>query len=318
MNAKLNGKAESTHASVLRKRNIDQQNENVDDINDETDVIEKTAKWVVQSFHMLPEWLKDNEYLISGHRPPIPSFADCFKSIFSIHSETGNIWTHLIGCVSFILIALWFLTHTSDKVALQEKIVFSFFFVGAVICLGCSFLFHTVSCHSQFVLKFFRKLDYTGISLLIIGSFIPWLYYGFYCRPLPKYLYISMITVFGFAAIIVSMSNKFTQPDFRHIRALVFVIMGLSAVFPAFHLMYTDGLEKLINENSFIPLVIMAFLYIFGAMLYGARIPEKYFPGKCDIWFQSHQLFHICVVIAALTHYYGVQKMAFLRLNDKC
>ena len=28
----------------------------------------------------------------------------------------------------------------------------------------------------------------------------------------------------------------------------------------------------------------MALLYIGGAVLYALRIPERFFPGKCDIW----------------------------------
>ena len=43
-----------------------------------------------------------------------------------------------------------------------------------------------------------------------------------------------------------------------------------------------------------------------GALLYAMRIPEKWFPGYCDIWFQSHQIFHICVVAAAFVHYHGI------------
>lgn len=53
--------------------------------------------WRVIPFHVLPEWLKDNDYLLHGHRPPMPSFRACFGSIFRIHTETGNIWTHLLG-----------------------------------------------------------------------------------------------------------------------------------------------------------------------------------------------------------------------------
>ena len=30
-------------------------------------------------------------------RPELNSFSECFKSVFRIHTETGNIWTHLIG-----------------------------------------------------------------------------------------------------------------------------------------------------------------------------------------------------------------------------
>lgn len=55
------------------------------------------AGWRVVHHHKLPDWLKDNEYLKTGHRLPLNSFQACFKSVFRIHTETGNIWTHLLG-----------------------------------------------------------------------------------------------------------------------------------------------------------------------------------------------------------------------------
>lgn len=53
--------------------------------------------WRVVHYSHLPEWLRDNDYLHWGHRPQLTSFGQCFRSIFRIHTETGNIWTHLIG-----------------------------------------------------------------------------------------------------------------------------------------------------------------------------------------------------------------------------
>uniref|UniRef100_A0A0N5A401 Adiponectin receptor protein n=1 Tax=Parastrongyloides trichosuri TaxID=131310 RepID=A0A0N5A401_PARTI len=290
------------------------------DIADGGVVVKKTweAVWTVQNFEDLPDWLKDNEYLLTGHRPPLPSFAECFKSILSLHTETGNIWTHLLGCVAFFVLALWFVTRPDTHIQFQEKLVFSFFFLSAILCLGASFVFHTVSCHSIGVVRLFSKLDYVGISLLIIGSFIPWIYYGFYCRALPKVSYISMVVVLGVCAVLVSLWDKFSEPKYRPYRALVFVLMGMSGVLPTMHFIMTDGISKMIDENGFYSLVIMALLYLFGATLYATRTPERFFPGKCDIWFQSHQLFHLCVVCAAFTHYYGVYKMAMNRLTSVC
>lgn len=137
-------------------------------------IIVKTweARWTVQSFDDLPDWLKDNEYLLTGHRPPLPSFHECFKSIWAIHTETGlnfemcfwkifeilgNIWTHLIGCLAFFFLAVWFLTRPDTHIQFQEKLVFSFFFGGAILCLGLSCAFHLFSCHSVSVLKIFSK-----------------------------------------------------------------------------------------------------------------------------------------------------------------
>ncbi|CAI2352183.1 unnamed protein product [Caenorhabditis sp. 36 PRJEB53466] len=192
------------------KRKDDEDELEVDvkeDRSEQTGVVTKTyeARWKVLKYEHLPEWLQDNEFLRHGHRPPLPSFSECFKSILSLHTETGNIWTHLIGCVAFFLLACWFFTRPDNHIQFQEKVVFSFFFVGAVLCLGLSFAFHTLSCHSVNVVKLFCKLDYMGISLLIIGSFIPWIYYGFYCRREPKITYIAMVCVLGIGAIVVSL-----------------------------------------------------------------------------------------------------------------
>ncbi|KAM7537601.1 hypothetical protein Aperf_G00000068996 [Anoplocephala perfoliata] len=58
---------------------------------------QQVGRWRVVHYSKLPDWLRDNDYLLWGHRPQLASFQLCFRSIFRIHTETGNIWTHLIG-----------------------------------------------------------------------------------------------------------------------------------------------------------------------------------------------------------------------------
>ena len=53
--------------------------------------------WTTLHHQHLPAWLRDNDYLVRGHRPQLDSVTECFKSIFRIHTETGNIWTHMLG-----------------------------------------------------------------------------------------------------------------------------------------------------------------------------------------------------------------------------
>jgi adiponectin receptor len=273
------------------------------------------ATWKAQNFDLLPTWLQDNEYLRTGHRPPLPSFASCFQSIFKLHTETGNIWTHLYGCLAFVGLGAWFLCRPSWQVPWLDKMIFSFFFLGAVCCLGLSCSFHTVQCHSVSVGKLFSKLDYSGITMLIVGSFIPWIYYGFYCRTLPMIFYITMITIMGFAALVVSLWDKFAEPAFRPVRAGVFVTMGLSAVVPAAHMLAVDGIYYMFEQASLHWLLLMAFFYLAGAAIYASRFPERFFPGKCDYVFQSHQLFHTFVVIAAYIHFHGIAELAAKRLG---
>ncbi|CAH8515371.1 unnamed protein product [Schistosoma curassoni] len=272
--------------------------------------------WEVVNFHRLPAWLKDNDMLLHGHRPQLNNVWACLKSIFRIHTETGNIWTHLIGCFSFTVILIFVLSQPSSLLQWQDKLVYSVFIVGAVCCLGFSCLFHTISCHSEHVAKIMNKLDYTGIAVLTIGSFVPYLYYSFYCVFWAKVFYLALIGVLGIAAIIISMSSKFSTPPYRPLRAGVFIALGLSGVIPSVHSTILNGFWQSVNHLSFGWLVLMGVLYISGASIYAARVPERCFRGHFDLWFQSHQIFHVFVIAAAFVHYHGVVQLSTYRLSE--
>ncbi|KAJ3602372.1 hypothetical protein NHX12_030129, partial [Muraenolepis orangiensis] len=273
------------------------------------------GRWRVIPFHVLPEWLKDNDYLLHGHRPPMPSFRACFGSIFRIHTETGNIWTHLLGLILFICLGTLTLLRPNMyfMAPLQEKVVLGMFFLGAVLCLSFSWLFHTVYCHSEKVSRTFSKLDYSGIALLIMGSFVPWLYYSFYCSPQPRLIYLTIVCVLGIAAIVVAQWDRFSTPRHRPTRAGVFMGLGLSGIVPTMHFTIEEGFVKATTVGQMGWFYLMGAMYITGAGLYAARIPERYFPGKCDIWFHSHQIFHVLVVAAAFIHFYGVSNLQEFR-----
>ena len=44
------------------------------------------------------------------------------------------------------------------EIEVQEKLVFMSFFLGAIVCMGLSFTFHTVCCHKD---KFIGQLNLT-------------------------------------------------------------------------------------------------------------------------------------------------------------
>ncbi|CAG8561522.1 302_t:CDS:2 [Paraglomus occultum] len=198
--------------------------------------------------------------------------------------------------------------------------VFYIFLGGAMTCLGLSSTFHTVSCHSEKVCADWNRCDYIGIVTLIVGSFFPMIYYGFYCAPLLQAIYLGMISLFGGATIVVAVASHFRSPEFRWFRTGLFIAMGLSAIFPIAHALIIYGWRLCFDVISLNHMLLMGSLYISGALIYGARVPERWFPGKFDIWGSSHQIFHIFVVGAALVHYYGVTKtMAYWHAqNHSC
>jgi adiponectin receptor len=76
----------------------------------------------------------------------------------------------------------------------------------------------------------------------------------------------------------------------------VFIALGLSGVIPAMHYVITDGFYDAIYNAALGWLVLMAVLYIVGAVIYAARIPERIWPGRFDIWVRHlTRILHACM-----------------------
>ena len=106
----------------------------------------------------------------------------------------------------------------------------------------------------------------------------------------------------------------------------MFVAMGLSAVFPVLHGVSLYGVQQMRQSIGLSWLVLQGALYIIGAGLYAvsgnacvtsltaflvanvmqARIPERLEPGKFDVWGSSHQIFHILILLAAMSQLIGL------------
>lgn len=65
----------------------------------------------------------------------------------------------MLGCFLFLMFAVYLIGYSdfSQNLNVMDKFVFGVYFLSVVLCLGFSFLFHTVSCHSRAVSKLFSK-----------------------------------------------------------------------------------------------------------------------------------------------------------------
>jgi adiponectin receptor len=109
------------------------------------------------------------------------------------------------------------------------------FLCGAMFCLLASSTCHLLSCHSRRLAYIMLRLDYAGIAALIATSFYPPVYYSFMCHPALCNLYLAMITVLGIATVAFSLLPVFQNPEYRTMRACLFLGMGLSGVIPVLH-----------------------------------------------------------------------------------
>ncbi|KAI9899712.1 hypothetical protein N3K66_006173 [Trichothecium roseum] len=265
------------------------------------------------SWDDLPPWRRDNSFILTGYRPHVATVANVFSSLLHLHNESVNIWSHLLGGLTSVLFAssLFLLTHhvvlpRYPSASRADAAVFAAFLGGAAACMGMSAAFHALLSHSRAAARWGNKLDYTGIVALIVGSYVPALYYGFFCEPRLMEVYMSLICLLGLACTTVSWVDRFRTPAWRPYRAAVFVALGLSGVVPVVHGVRLHGYAVLDRRMSVSLVILHGALYIFGAVLYAMRWPERSSPGSYDIWGSSHQIFHVFVILAAGTHLYAM------------
>ncbi|EXJ91690.1 hypothetical protein A1O3_00240 [Capronia epimyces CBS 606.96] len=270
------------------------------------------APWyTLLQWNDLPHWLQDNHHIHGSYRQASYSYARSLQSIFHWHNQSINIWTHLVPATLSLPLAAFLykiLKPRYERASAADVIAMSCFFLGATSCLSLSAAFHALSNHSPQVAKFWNQLDYAGISLLITGSFIPSVYYGFWCHPGKQWTYWLMISTLGIACTAASVLPRFRSSAWRPYRALMFVGMGISAVFPVLDGLKTMGLDAMENQMGLSWVVLQGILYIVGAGFYAARIPEVWYPGKFDTLGSSHQIFHVLIVLAAGSHLRGLLK----------
>ncbi|KAK2985599.1 hypothetical protein RJ640_006862 [Escallonia rubra] len=66
----------------------------------------KKVRYQLVQYQSLPEYLRDNEFILGHYRSEWP-LKQAFMSIFSIHNETLNVWTHLIGFFIFLSLTIY-------------------------------------------------------------------------------------------------------------------------------------------------------------------------------------------------------------------
>lgn len=86
----------------------------------------------------------------------------------------------------------------------------------------------------------------------------------------------------------------------------MYTLLGLSAFFSVIHGLVLYGLENLNERMSLSYFTGLALLNFAGAAIYAARIPERWYPKRFDLWGSSHQLMHVLLVLGAISQERGL------------
>ena len=253
-------------------------------------------------FKKAPSYLQDNPFIRTGYRVDL-TWKECVLSVFQLHNESVNIWTHGLGCLWFLYMALLGSQLSSEKMAPSRVVWWPMrtYHWGAVFCLGASAYCHSALSVSRSVCRAVCLLDYVGVATMILTSFFPAVYYIFMCRPALLTFYLGSVSLLSFIVVCSSSRPWFLENGAAPIRAMLFGSLGITGALPLAHAVIYHWNHPGVWTSLWTEL-IMGACYLSGVTAYAMKWPEVWWPGKFDLFGSSHQLFHLGVFFGAYFH----------------
>lgn len=234
-------------------------------------------------------------FILHGYRPEPESTCGLLKTIFTVHNETGNIWTHLLGFFYIVLLMVEVVEEMllADSLERGESLWVLSLILATAFCLLCSCIYHLCNCTGRNVKECMYRMDLTGIAALISVSYFSGIGLAFHCHPRLRKCYL----VYS-AGIVIALMAPLMRSQLADLTThfIVCVTVGL---IPAVHFVVISTADDVAVVVPY--LVAMFGCYGAGAFFYIQKWPERVWPGKFDLFGHSHQLWHVFVLLAAVS-----------------
>lgn len=248
-----------------------------------------------------------NPFIIHYYRHS-QSPTESFESIFKLHNEIFEIWTHIIAAgLFFVLLCL--LWERKRPESIKDRWIISCYLIAVLFACIASVLYHTGK-DARTGHNFFFILDCSGILILCNSAALTVFYYGLRDRK-EKICSISYFGLFSGIAVISTISGiiYLSSLDRAFIHHSLYFIGGVVAsvtiqmlmqMFVLFIMNKWSYLSECGIEYYIAGLVCLTL----GFLFYVTRFPERLMPGDImDIYFHSHHWWHLFGGAASFLHY---------------
>ncbi|KAL8586817.1 hypothetical protein ACOMHN_052693 [Nucella lapillus] len=267
----------------------------------------------------IPEFLKGNPWVLDGYRALLP-FGLCMKSLLVWNNETLNIWSHLLGFMLFLVLMLYdnLIAIPKLKADFTDHVILTLGLLCFQFCMICSTGFHIFCCHSERASRRWLQVDMTGVSIGIIGCYLPAVHYAFYCLSIWRDIYMIVICLLTVSTLWFQLHPQFFTSRWYCTRMAVYVGLAAYGIMPSLHWIYLNGVSSPVVQ-IFVPKITA--MYLIGMLafsFYISKFPERMFPGVFDYIGSSHQWWHIIILVAFIFWHQAGREILQYRITHTC
>jgi len=234
-------------------------------------------------------------------------------SVFQLHNESLNIWTHLLA---FALTAKKLYCFQAEADFVNDP--YTWPLVAGLVCgmlmYLCSSGAHCLQSRSELAHYVAFTFDYAGIGLYGLGSVIMHFEYcseeNFYESAKSFFIPTGCIL-----AILICVCCSLSKTRYKRPYPFTRKIWQITPVAGIYMLLISPIVHRLVTCYVFdtdctpsIPCHVEQMIWFAAsAFFFTAEFPQSLFaPGSCDHFFHGHQLFHVAIMISTLRQSDGV------------
>ena len=279
--------------------------------------------WAVKrrlgSARELPPWYEPYRFILGGYRVGYDTTCACARSIFELHNETVNIWTHAVGLAVWIHSSHGLLSveplASADRATVRAHVVL--YGLCALMPLASS-LAHAFHCRGPGTSQLAWKFDFASIACLLAARAALEGYLLLYCRRdlLAAWAAVGACVYGGLGGAAVA----WNRPD-----ALAPLFLALHVPLAGFFATEWPRLPSRARRLA-LPairrLVLGSLSGVAGFVVRATHVPERWIPRKtqdvslfCDIFGASHQWWHVFTMVGPLLAQAGNARLFAFRVS---
>ena len=264
-----------------------------------------------------------SSYILGSYRPLCPSASACaWLSLVTLHNETINTWSHLMGALFFLHLLAWpgGHVHTLAPAGSGEWWAMVTLCAGCALGMGSSAAYHGLCSLGEETNRTLLRLDHAGIVLSVCGCYVPGIYLGLACfRPL-QLLYTGAVALLIAASLALQADRNFGSPGapWQARRVALYTAVIAFGIVPTCHWSWRAGAGAA-DVRAFVPRIGQLYLFVgAAAAFFVSKWPECRYPGRFDRFFASHQLWHLLTCAAFISWYATCVELIRFREQNEC
>jgi adiponectin receptor len=242
-------------------------------------------------------------------RTPSQSYFDAAKSIWHLHDEAFNIWSHLLAAIWFTAVTIKFVFVCTGPPTRNTWAILVYL-IAATLCFSWSALYHTLANHSQ--AELWQRIDHFGIAILIWASSSVFVFFSFSKHRTAQQFYITAVTLLALLSIsqLWSDAKHSSEISWNRIswnRTSIHAIYGALSTLPAVHYAARSDSWRLIKEQRLLrSFCVLVLLNTLGGAIYVTSFVERALGARVSPPGIGHHVMHVLAVLGTSLYKRGI------------